>query len=48
MRFGTVGRMGSGIMQVSYMGLGIGPREGVILAANIGRPITVTNGEFAA
>jgi len=29
------------------LSLGIGPRERVILGANVGRPI-VTNGEFAA
>jgi len=45
MRFGMVGRMGPGIRQV--VGLGIGTREGVILGANMGRPI-VTNWEFAA
>jgi len=44
MRFGMAGRMGPGMSQV---GLGIGPREGIILGANVGRP-TATNGEFDA
>jgi len=42
MPFGMVGRMGSGIRQ----GLGIGPREEVILRANM-RHTIVTNGDFA-
>ena len=44
MWFGMVGRVGLG---VRHVGLGIGPREGVIFGANLGRPI-VTNGDFAA
>jgi len=37
--------MGPGMRQI--VGFRIGPREWVILGANIGRPI-VTNGDFAA
>jgi len=44
-RFRMVGRMGPGMRQI--VGFRIGPREWVILGANIGRPI-VTNGDFAA
>ena len=43
MPFGIIGRTGPGIRQ----GLGIGPREGVLLGANLGRAI-VTNGYFTA
>ena len=48
MPFEMVGRTGPGIRQVySGRGLGIGQREGVILGANMKRPI-VTSGDFAA
>ena len=43
--FGITGRTGPGMRQV--VGLGIGPREGVLLEANFGRAI-VTNGDFTA
>jgi len=45
MPFGIIGRMGLGMRQV--VGFGIGPREGVLLGANLGHAI-VTNGDFAA
>ena len=41
MPFGTMGRTGPGMRQIA--GFGIGPREGVLLWANLGRAI-VTNG----
>jgi len=44
MQFGIVGQMGPGMRQV--VGFGIGPREEVIFAANVGCLI-VTNEEFA-
>jgi len=44
-QFGMVGRMGPGMRQV--VGLWISPQEGVILGANVERPV-VTNAEFAA
>ena len=43
MPFGMVGRMGPRMRQV--VGFGIGPRERIILGANMGLPI-VTNGDF--
>ena len=43
MPFGIVGRTGPEMRQV----VGIGPREGVLLGANLGRAI-VTNGDFTA
>ena len=43
MPFGIIGWTGPGMRQ----GLGIGPREGVLLGANLGRPI-VTSGDFTA
>jgi len=47
MRFVMLGRMGSGMRQVvGFEDLSTG-REGVILGANVGRPV-VTNGELAA
>ena len=45
MLFGIVGRTGPGMRQV--VGSGIGPREGVLLAAILGLAI-VTNGDFTA
>jgi len=45
MQFGMVGRMVQGWGR--QLGFGIGPWEGVLLEANVGRP-TVTTGEFAA
>ena len=45
MPFGIIGRTGPGMRQVG--GLGIGPREGVLLGANLGCAI-VTNGDFTA
>jgi len=43
MPFGIVGRTGPGMRQV--VGFGIGPGEGVLLGANLGRAI-VTNGDL--
>ena len=43
MRFGVVGRTGPEMRQLGFR---MGPREGVILGANLGRAI-VTNGNFA-
>ena len=43
MPFGIVGRTRSGMRQV----VAFGPREGVLLGANLGRAI-VTNGDFTA
>ena len=43
MPFGTIGRTGPGMRHV--VGLGIGPRERVLLGANLGRAI-VTNGDL--
>ena len=43
MPFGIIGRTGLEMRQV--VGFGIGPREGVLLGANMGRAI-VTNGDF--
>ena len=43
MPFGVIGRTGPDTRQ----GLGIGPREGVLSGANLGRAI-VTNGYFTA
>jgi len=45
MPFGIVGRTGTGMWQV--VGFGIGPREGVLLEANLGRA-TVFNGDITA
>ena len=45
MPFGVVGRTCPGMRQV--VGLGIGPREGVFLEANLGRAIVI-NGDFTA
>ena len=45
MPFGIIGRTGPGMRQV--VGLGIGPRKGVLLGANLGR-VVVTNGDFTA
>ena len=45
MPFGIIGRTGPEMRQV--VEFGIGPREGVLLGANFGRPI-VSNGEFTA
>ena len=45
MLFGIVGRTVPGTTQL--VGLGVGPREGVILRANMGR-LNVTSGDFAA
>jgi len=45
MRFGMVGQMGLRMKQI--VGVWIGLREGIMLGANVGRPI-VTNGEFDA
>jgi len=45
MSFGIIGRTGPGMRQV--VGLWIGPREGVLLGANLGRPI-VSNGGCTA
>ena len=48
MSFGNIGRTGLGIRQVWLSeGLGIGPRQGVLLGANFGRAI-VTNVDFTA
>ena len=44
MPFGVIGRTGPGIRQV--VGLGIGPREGVLLGANLRRAIVT--GDFSA
>ena len=44
MPFGVIGRTDPGMRQVEW-GLGIAPREGVLLGANLGRTI-VTNGDF--
>ena len=46
MSFGIIGRTGPGMRQV-WWGFGIGPQEGVLLGANLGRAI-VTNGDFTA
>ena len=43
MPFGIVDRTGPGMKQ----GLEIGPREGVLLGANLGRAIVI-NGDFSA
>ena len=43
MPFGIIGRTGPGMRQ----GLGIGPRKGVLLGANLGRAVVI-NGDFAA
>ena len=43
MPFGIIGRTGPGMSQA--VGFGIGPREGVLLGANLGCAI-VTNGDF--
>ena len=40
MTFGVIGRTGPGMRQV--VGLAIGPREGVLLGANLGRAIVLT------
>ena len=45
MPFGIIGRTGPGMRQV--WGLEIGPRQWVLLGANLGRAI-VTNGDFTA
>ena len=45
MPFDIIGRTGPEMRQV--VGFGIGPREGVLLGANLGRAI-VTNGDFTA
>ena len=45
MPFGIIGPTGPAMRQ--EWGLGIGPREGVLLGANLGRAI-VTNGDFKA
>ena len=45
--FGIVGRTGPGMTMRQVMGLGISPREGVLLGVNLGRAI-VTNGDFSA
>ena len=42
MPFGIIGRTGPGMRHV---GLGIGPRKGVLLGANLGRAI-LTNGDL--
>ena len=48
MPFEMVGRTGPGMRQVGLVGFGdIGPHEGIILEANMGRSI-VTNRDFAA
>ena len=45
MPFGVIGRPGPGMRQV--VGFGIGPQEGVLSGANLGRAI-VTSGDFMA
>jgi len=45
MPFGIIGRTGPEMRHV--VGFGIGPREGVLLGANLERAI-VTNGDFTA
>ena len=45
--FGIVGRTGPGMTIRQVRGLGISPREGVLLGVNLGRAI-VTNGDYTA
>ena len=45
MPFGTIGRTDPGMREM--VGLGIGPREWVLLGANLGHAI-VSNGDFTA
>ena len=45
MPFGIIGRTGPGTRQI--VGLGIGPRKGVLLGASLG-PAIVKNGDFTA